>query len=373
MRAVGAPLRRAWRPGHALVTIPLALILVVVAVDIAAPRDVHLGPLLVAAPAITASFGGARLVGLIGGLAVAAQVIIGFVRGGVDTLNHEVQIVALVLISAFIVIFCRVRERSQRELSQVRSVAEAAQAVLLRPLPRRVGPLRLASVYLGAEAEAQIGGDLYAVGRTEDSTRLIIGDVRGKGLAAIGDAATLLGAFREVAHRPIPLPDLAAHLERSVSRDLTELAEGELHVGEGFVTATVLEIPDDAPEARLINFGHPPPLLLRRGTVTEVEVSEPAPPLGLGELTGNTYHVGVCSYDFGDVLLLYTDGAIDARNPQGDFYPLTDRVETWADAHPEKLLHGLRDDLLAFVGGSLGDDAAMIAVEHLGPRHHGHP
>lgn len=193
-----------------LVAFPVGLIVVVVVVDILAPPDVHLGPLLVAAPAMTAALGGARLVASIGALAVVAQLIIALVRRGWITLNHEMQILALVVVTAVIMIFCRLRERQQRQLTQVRSVSEAAQRVLLRPLPRCIGPLKVASVYLAAEAEAHIGGDLYAAARTDDGTRLVIGDVRGKGLSSISDAAVLLGAFREAAISTPPLPNSPA-------------------------------------------------------------------------------------------------------------------------------------------------------------------
>ncbi|MFT9472833.1 hypothetical protein [Streptomyces sp. 11-1-2] len=79
-------------------------------------------------------------------------------------------------------------------------MSEATRRVVLRPLPHRLGPLRVASLNMAAEDEAQIGGDLYAATRVEDSTRMIIGDVRGKGLTSISDASVLMGAFREAAH-----------------------------------------------------------------------------------------------------------------------------------------------------------------------------
>ncbi|MCX4649328.1 hypothetical protein [Streptomyces sp. NBC_01446] len=88
--------------------------------------------------------------------------MIGVVRRGWPlTLNHEMQILSLAIVTAVIAAFCYLRERRQRELAQVRSVSEAAQRVVLRPLPRRLGPLKVASVYLAAEAEARIGGDLF--------------------------------------------------------------------------------------------------------------------------------------------------------------------------------------------------------------------
>ncbi|MFD0169245.1 hypothetical protein ACFVJH_34735 [Streptomyces decoyicus] len=62
LRQPSSVFRRSWRPRHVLVACPVGLIVVVVVVDILAPPDVHLGPLLVAAPAMTAAIGGARLV-----------------------------------------------------------------------------------------------------------------------------------------------------------------------------------------------------------------------------------------------------------------------------------------------------------------------
>ncbi|MFE2733894.1 serine/threonine-protein phosphatase, partial [Streptomyces sp. NPDC059349] len=73
-------LRRPVRAGRALLVIPIAWIVAVSVVDLVAPPDIHLGPLLVAAPAITPLFGGPWSVGLVSALAVIAQTIIGLVR-----------------------------------------------------------------------------------------------------------------------------------------------------------------------------------------------------------------------------------------------------------------------------------------------------
>ncbi|MFU9037592.1 MULTISPECIES: SpoIIE family protein phosphatase [Streptomyces] len=181
--------------------------------DIQSPQNIHLGPLLVIAPAITASFSGPWTTGLIGALAVAAQVVIPVLHGGLTTSNHVAQIIALTVLSVFVVLVCLVRDRRKREPAQVRSISEAAQRALLCPLPHRLGPLRFGSSYLAAEEEACIGGDLYAVTHTDSGTRVMIGDVRGKGLASVGEAATLLGAFQEAAHQHTTLPALASALD----------------------------------------------------------------------------------------------------------------------------------------------------------------
>ncbi|MFE0458367.1 PP2C family protein-serine/threonine phosphatase [Kitasatospora sp. NPDC058965] len=352
--------------------LPLALIVVITVVDILSPPTIHLGPLLVVAPAITASFAGPRLTALVGVIGVAALVVIGATRDGLTTSNHETQLAALIVVSALVVAFRALRDRHTRELVQVRSVSEAAQRVLLRPLPARIGPLRIASVYLAAEAEAQIGGDLYAASRTATGTRLIIGDVRGKGLTSLGEAALLLGAFRAAAHLQSTLPELAAHLDGSVSWDLAAAGEaepdpagGRADAGESFITAVILDIPDHGGEIQVINCGHPPPLLLHAGRVRTLDASRPAPPLGLGGLLEPSYEADSFPFAPGDRLLLYTDGVVEARDGNRAFYPLDERIRAWATERPASLLLHLRRDLLSYAGGRLGDDAAMVALERV--------
>lgn len=356
--------------GRRLVAIPLALIVVIAVVDIRSPDDVHLGPLLVIAPTLTASLAGAALTALVGALAVAAQVVIAVLHGGLGTTNHIAQLIALVVLSALVVFVCHVRERRARELVRARSVAETAQRVLLRPPPRRIGPLRVAWLYLAAEDDTQIGGDLFAVSRAAGpSTRVIIGDVRGKGLAAIGEASVALGAFREGAHRYATLPELTAALEVSVCRDMDEVADTRHDPGEHFITALVLDIPDDGAQVEMINCGHPPPLLLRDREVTVLYARHPVPPLGMCELPAASHRTDAFVFETGDFLLLYTDGVIEARSPAGAFYPLAERVASFPASGPDTLLRRIHDDLVRHIGDQPGDDAAFLVIERVASHH----
>ena len=352
------------RPGRALLAIPIAWIVAVCVIDVLAPPDIHLGPLLVAAPAITVAFGGPRAVGLVAALAVIGQTTIGVLRDpeAVLSSNHQAQIIALVLVGTSLVIFCVLRERRAKELAQVRYVSEVAQRVVLPPLPGRLGPLRVASLYLAAEAEAQIGGDLYAAVRTASGTRLMVGDVRGKGMTAVNDAALLLGAFRVAAHREASLGELVAYLDRSVCWELMEPGETGC-LGETFITAIVLDIRDRDGWVQMVACGHPPPVILRNGRPATMNALHPAPPLGLGELAHPRYHVDSFQFEPGDLLLLYTDGVTEARDSTGTFYPLAERITGWTENDPDAFLSRLRRDLLHHVGGHLNDDAAMIAIE----------
>ncbi|MDX3853694.1 PP2C family protein-serine/threonine phosphatase [Streptomyces sp. AK02-01A] len=358
--------------GRGLVAIPITLIVVITIVDIHMPVDIHLGPLLVVAPALTVSFAGPRLTSLIGALAVSAEILIAGLHGGLNTTNHIAQIIALTILSTVVTLVCLVREQRGQELSRVRSVAETAQRVLLRPPPRRVGPLCVAWLYLAAEDEAQIGGDLFGVARIAHGSRAIIGDVRGKGLDAIGEASVVLGAFREGAHRCATLPALVTALEESVSRSIEEVAEIEHDHGEHFITALTLDIPDHDSRAEMVNCGHPPPLLLHGHDVQVLHSHSPAPPLGVCEPFETTHRTDAFTFEAGDALLLYTDGVVEARSPAGVFYPLAERLASFPMCGPEALLRHIHEDLLAHTGKHLADDAALLVIERAPSRLHLH-
>ncbi|MFF7888804.1 PP2C family protein-serine/threonine phosphatase [Streptomyces sp. NPDC020794] len=118
---------------------------------------------------------------------------------------------------------------------------------------------------------------------------------------------------------------LVAFLEGTVSSDLDDPAapEGEAEDrGEAFITAAVLDVPDDEPALHMISCGHPPPLLLRGVQVGLLEVRHPAPPLGLTEFV----ETEPFAFEPGDIALLCTDSVIEARDRNGTFYPLADRV-----------------------------------------------
>ncbi|MFF1916806.1 PP2C family protein-serine/threonine phosphatase [Streptomyces sp. NPDC058239] len=178
----------------------------------------------------------------------------------------------------------------------------------------------------------------------------------------MGDAALLLGAFRAAAHRQSSLPDLMAYLENSVCWSMVEPTESEQE-GECFITAAIIDIPDAGERVEMISCGHPPPLLLRDGQVIALDATRPALPLGLGELTTPQYQVDTFALEPADLLLLYTGGVIEARDSGRVFYPLAERAASQAPDSPRALIHHLRADLLAHVGGHLGDDAAMVCIQ----------
>jgi serine phosphatase RsbU (regulator of sigma subunit) len=209
--------------------------------------------------------------------------------------------------------------------------------------------------YIAAAAEARIGGDLYEALLTPFGDRLIIGDVRGKGLLAVEAAADVLGAFREVAYTEPDLAVVAARLHNLMRRTLRE---------EDFVTAVLLCVTPDRPTVEMVNCGHPPPLRLRHGQVATLAEDEPGPPLGLFEL-GEGGGLKSCWASFvpGDSILLYTDGTTEARDDAGVFYPLPEFLSGASFEDPAGLVELVMTGLVRHAGTRLDDDVALLAVE----------
>ncbi|MFF8395362.1 PP2C family protein-serine/threonine phosphatase [Streptomyces sp. NPDC016172] len=332
--------------------LPVLVVALVVSVDLVGGAGMIWLPLLAAGPALAATTNGPRGVLCIGFLAAALGVTLGL-RDGVPFRELAAVLSALAAVTLASGLASTLRGRRERVLAAVRSVAETAQHALLRPVPSTVGPFQAAVRYSAAAAEARIGGDLYALIPTPHGVRLIVGDVRGKGLPAVGTAALVLGVFREAAHDEADLLAVVDRIERSLARNLGH---------DDFVTAVVAGYPR-AGHLEVVNCGHAPPLLVRAsGSITAVEPTHPAPPLGLRALTGHTPGLQALPFDDGDQLLLYTDGVTEARDGGRAFYPLTEGLKRHVSHEPAHTVGALHDELLAHVGGRLHDDAALLLI-----------
>jgi hypothetical protein len=210
---------------------------------------------------------------------VALAAAVGYGRAvGVDLLAGAQGVPAVAIVAATVLsgVVARVRVEREGRLRAVTRVAEVAQRALLGGVPPALGSLRLAVLYASASTEASIGGDFYEALETPHGVRLLVGDVRGKGLDAVRLAGVVLGSFRDAAQDRPDLAEVAAALDRSVTRAIGP---------EDFVTAVAVQVLGDG-SAIVLNCGHPAPLLVRAGRATELDPPEPAPPLGPGPAPG---------------------------------------------------------------------------------------
>ncbi|MFD4633186.1 PP2C family protein-serine/threonine phosphatase [Streptomyces sp. NPDC058284] len=272
-------------------------------------------------------------------------------------------------------LICHVHRALLRELRQVREVAGAAQNVLLRPLPPRLEGLALAVGRLSASRGASVGGDLYEVAATEHGVRVVMGDVRGHGLAAIGSVAAVLGSFREAAHDEPELPLVLRRLERAHSRYLRERSRAEHPANGGpapdappaeeFVTVLLLEISQEG-EISALNCGHPWPHLLS-GQARPLTDSEPLPPLGSFPLPAELPVLRCGRLLPGEALILHTDGMEEQRNAAGAFFPLRSALTEAAGGRPvspQSLVRAVHARLARHAGRSPSDDAALLVLRN---------
>ncbi|MFE9742241.1 PP2C family protein-serine/threonine phosphatase [Streptomyces sp. NPDC006477] len=255
------------------------------------------------------------------------------------------------------------RSRQTERLARTRAGATALRQAVLRPLPASAGDLTLSGLYRPATADVGVGGDFYDVAHTPFGTRVVIGDVRGKGLQAVETVADVLGCFRTQAHETADLTELVARLDRHLSRAALTRQDGEL-----FATALLLEHSDGADHLNAVNCGHPFPVMIGPGRHRVQEVEVPALlPLGCGLLAPEALPAPTpVELPRDTMLLLYTDGLSEARDASGTFYPVTERLRDLPAGDPGALVAHLVDDVMRWTH-RLSDDVTLVVLTRTCP------
>ena len=131
--------------------------------------------------------------------AAALVVLYGLYNQRWDNTQQWVLLLDVVLVGAAAVVIAEVRVRRERRFGHVATIAEVAQRAVLPTLPPTAADVRVTARYQSAVEDAVVGGDLYDVSLVGERVRLLVGDVRGKGLAAVEQAARVIRAFRQAA------------------------------------------------------------------------------------------------------------------------------------------------------------------------------
>jgi hypothetical protein len=260
------------------------------------------------------------------------------------------------------VLVCRRRIVRNERMARLRFTATAMQREILAPLPQHTPEAVVGGVYEPVDEDKLVGGDVYDVVASPFGTRVLIGDVQGKGLPAIGAAFSIIGAFREAAYREPELVDVVEALESALMRhNAYAIQAGRT---ERFATALVLHLgPAGEPKAQAVNCGHLPPILLgRRGGPVPIEFAATGLPLGLGDLLATPREANSFELLPGECLLLYTDGLSEARSRKGEFYPPERALWAARGVPLDRVAEALRKDARDFSRGRQQDDIAILTV-----------
>ena len=305
--------------------------------------------LLAAGPLLACARCGGRATALVAAYAVALCAIVTAVSGAAGNMMATYRFI-MVIAAGVVAVFVAVI-RGRREGTLIR-INDRVQRAILRPLPAEFGGVAFASHYQSATKQALVGGDLYDIAMTQYGPRFIIGDVKGKGLDAVGQCAAVLAAFRELAFAEPDLVNLAAEMDAHVSRDL------EI---EDFVTVILAEF---APgEVRIVNCGHHPPAKMAADSaeLQLMAAGQPSPPLGLQPRPARQD----IALRPGDRLLFYTDGLVETRDRKGRFFELSWPAVAKALAEPDlqAAVRQVVSLLLEHAGGRLANDVLLVLGE----------
>jgi hypothetical protein len=204
-----------------------------------------------------------------------------------------------------------------------------------------------------------IGGDSFDYSVDHSTARLAVFDAMGHGLDAGLLATVAVAAYRHARRTRLDLTGTVTAIDAALASTFP---------GEQFVTGLLAEL--DLASGRLTWHcaGHPTPLLLRGTHIVKTMETEPGLPLGLGAVLGDTPLLASESLEPGDRLLLYSDGVVEARNADGEFFGvgrLADLVsrEAVAGRPAPETMRRLMHAILDHQAGALQDDATTMLVE----------
>ena len=241
-------------------------------------------------------------------------------------------------------------------------IARTLQQSILPRLPEAPG-LEVGTEYLPMGEENEVGGDFYDLIEVKDGACLaVIGDVRGKGPVAAAVTALARYTIRAVALGSDSPAAILASLNEAMLRQLSDYQ---------FCTAACVHLlsNEGGLDLTVALGGHPAPLILRAGGSVE-EAGGPGKVLGVFHDAG--LRETAKRLEPGDALVLYTDGVIEARAPDGALFGgdrLVSVLGALGGLDASLIARKIRDAALEFQEGTQHDDLAIFVLrvpeEHL--------
>ena len=256
----------------------------------------------------------------------------------------------------------RLMEDSKRhqQLEAELEIAREVQGRLFPASPPELGDLEALGVCRPARA---VSGDFFDYVRLEDGRLAIsFGDVSGKGISA----ALVMASLHSILRTQVSLLSSGGSLglDRAASlvveRANLQLCEGTSP--EKFSTLFFGAYDPESGRLTYSNAGHLPPLLLRGGEISRLEING----MVVGAFPHAEYSATSVALKSGDILVAYTDGVTEPENPQGEEYGeerLRRAVSHRADQALRSMIEDVMDDVVRWTGDStLQDDMTMLVL-----------
>jgi len=248
-------------------------------------------------------------------------------------------------------------EQTKRSLEHERYIALTLQQSLLPEKIPQVAGAEIGTYYAPTHSgDAMVGGDFYDIFNLADGrVAIVIGDVSGKGIDAAAITAMVKYAIRSFIHED-PTPSHV--LTRANSAVSMQLEAGS------FITLCYALYDPEMGGLSIANAGHPYPIqyLAKDGQTRLVQESNQV----FGLTPDFKYSQVEKLLEAGDILALYTDGLIEARAKNHEFFGIEKAETSISKNHsltPSEIVSRLVDECSNFAAGNLADDVAIIVLK----------
>jgi phosphoserine phosphatase RsbU/P len=222
-------------------------------------------------------------------------------RGGTTHISIHFPFLGIATLLLILMLELKDKLLAREELEAGRSVQRAL-------MPDSSPTVRGWDIWLFTRSANDVGGDLVDyVPLGEQRYGLALGDVAGKGLPAALLMAKLQSTLRALAADESSLAGLGQKMNRILCRD---------GLPNRFATLVYLELGERMGLVRVLNAGHPPPLVLRGKTLEEL----PYGAMALGMLPDAIFSEQRVDLADGDVLIVFSDGLTEAMNGNDEFF-----------------------------------------------------
>jgi phosphoserine phosphatase RsbU/P len=252
-------------------------------------------------------------------------------------------------------------QRSERRSTAYRKDLDKAREIQQSILPDRSLRFHHYEIHGISLADKIVGGDFFDYIESEEGDRLAVavGDAASKGMVAAVQALYVSGALRMGIGFQTKLTSLVQRINQLVHR---------MFPAERFLSLFVAELTDDEKGICLyINCGHPRPILYHAATQS-IEMLDPTGTI-IGPFVGQKFRRESAVVAPGDVMLLYTDGLIEAMDTQENQYSekrLGQDLAALRASSAQDIAHAIMERVQKFgARGKNQDDKTLVVVKRL--------
>jgi len=260
------------------------------------------------------------------------------------------------LFGVVILIFILILELKDKLLAH--DELQVGRSVQMAFVPDKNPVLSGWDIWLYFRPANEVGGDLVDYLEIRDGRLgLALGDVAGKGLGAALVMVKLQATLRALAPNSASFENLGQELNTIFCRD---------GLPNSFASLVYIELEPDTNLVKILNAGHLPPVLLRKGSIKELPKGSPA----LGIKPKSRYKEQRIALNSGNLLLVYSDGITDARGMSGGFFGekrFFDLIPKLQGFSAEEAGTHLISEIDNFIGDARPtDDISLVLLRYMG-------